>query len=132
MLDGNLSEDMVKCAKKATVCKYITPESYPVSKDQKGELVTFPKIPDEAALYFGDISEAENGSLHLGGSRTAGIVGLGSTLEEAEQTAQSFCEQVTGPIRFRSDIGSDALIQQRVLQAKSIRSDNQHNTATVT
>jgi len=129
MLDGSLTEDMVRFTKKATVCKYITPESYPVSKDQKGELVTFPPVPTEAALYFGDISEDESGALHLGGSRTAGIVGLGATLSEAQQVAQTFCEQVTGPVRFRSDIGSDALIQQRVLQANKIRTENQHNTA---
>ncbi|MDP6575154.1 MAG: phosphoribosylamine--glycine ligase [Candidatus Peribacteraceae bacterium] len=130
MLDGSLSKDMVKFANKATVCKYITPESYPVSKDQKGERIILPPVPDNVVVFHGDLSEDQEGLL-LGGSRTAGVVGLGATIEQAEHLAQAFCEQVTGPVRFRPDIGSDALIQQRVLQAKSIRTEDQHNTATV-
>jgi len=121
IIDGTLSPEYVKFANKATVCKYITPESYPVSKDQKGESVIFPPVPKEAALYFGDISENPDGSLSLGGSRTAGIVGIGSSIEEAEQISQQYCQSVQGPVRYRSDIGSSELVELRVEQAKSLR-----------
>src|SRR3989339_756072 len=89
---GELTEDLVKFEKKATVCKYIAPQSYPVSKDQKGMTVAFPKIPTNARLYFGDISEDKKGTLHLGGSRTAGIVGIGDSIAEAEMIAEKLCE----------------------------------------
>ena len=113
---------MVEFECKATVCKYITPEGYPENKDQKGAEVRFPDIPENARLFFGDISEDEDGTLRLGGSRTAGIVGIADTIAEAESIAQNLCEQVQGPVRFRSDIGKESLIEQRVTTLKHLRS----------
>lgn len=121
MISGDLIQDMVQFEKKATVCSYITPESYPTSKDQKGEPVSFPDIPENARLYFGDIAEADNGSLQLGGSRTAGIVGIGDTIEEAHQIAVSLCEKVEGRVRYRPDIGSADLVGERVAMMKELR-----------
>ncbi|MDD4628112.1 MAG: phosphoribosylamine--glycine ligase [Candidatus Peribacteraceae bacterium] len=118
---GELTEDLVRFGKKATVCKYITPESYPVSKDQKGQPVTFPTVPENARLYFGDITEDEQGTLLLGGSRTAGIVGIADTLAEAERIAQNLCERAKGPVRFRADIGTDALIRKRIETMRALR-----------
>ncbi|MEI8229569.1 MAG: phosphoribosylamine--glycine ligase [Candidatus Peregrinibacteria bacterium] len=118
---GELTEDLVRFENKATVCKYITPESYPVSKDQKGAAVTFPTMPGNARLYYGDIAEAADGSLTLGGSRTAGIVGIGDTLEAAEKIAEELCEKVTGPVRFRKDIGTKKLIDLRIAMMHDLR-----------
>ena len=114
MISGDLSEDMVQFAQRATVCKYITPEGYPENKDQNGEVVVFPEVPEGAHLYFGDLAEDEDGTLRLGGSRTAGIVGVGDSISKAEQIAQTFCEGVQGPVRFRSDIGTESLISSRL------------------
>ena len=121
IINGDLSEDMVRFAHKATVCKYITPESYPESKDQKGAIFTLPAAQQNARMYLGDVSKDNDGNLLLGGSRTAGIVGIGDTIAEAESIAQSLCEQVKGPVRFRSDIGTEALIQKRIDLMGSIR-----------
>ncbi len=121
IIDGTLTEEMVQFEHKATVCKYITPKSYPDRKDEKGQPVSFPVIPSSARLYYGDITEADDGSLHLGGSRTAGIVGIADTIGEAEQIAQAVCEQVEGPVRFRSDIGTQQLIDQRIEMMKQLR-----------
>ena len=122
ILSGELTGNLVRFAPKATVCKYVCPESYPVGKDQKGALVTFPAIPADAAVYFGDITEEDDGRLRLGGSRTAGIVGIGPTISDAERIAESLCRQVRGPVRHRSDIGSADLIRQRIDQARALRS----------
>jgi len=122
MLSGELREDLVRFAHKATVCKYITPEGYPENKNQKGEPVTFPSIPDNAKLYYGDISTSDDGTIRLGGSRTAGIVGIADTIGEAENIAQSLCEKVVGPVRFRSDIGKSEVVTQRINTIKQIRS----------
>ncbi|MFH1444131.1 MAG: phosphoribosylamine--glycine ligase [Candidatus Peregrinibacteria bacterium] len=118
---GTLTPDLVTFEKKATVCKYLTPESYPVSKDQKGALVSFPPVPANAHLFFGDIAEDEQGGLHLGGSRTAGIVGVGASIAEAERIAEAFCEGVQGPVRHRSDIGTASLIEKRSETMQSLR-----------
>lgn len=118
---GTLTEDLVRFEHKSTVCKYLTPESYPVSKDQKGAVVTFPPVPKHARLFFGDISEDEQGILHVGGSRTAGIVGIGKDLVEAEKIAEEFCRQVKGPVRHREDIGTASLINQRISLMQAIR-----------
>lgn len=118
---GTLEQDLVTFERKATVCKYVTPKSYPVSKDQDGAVVTFPPVPDLARLFFGDITEDEQGILHLGGSRTAGIVGIGNTIAEAEQIAEEFCKKVQGPVRHREDIGTASLIHQRISLMQTLR-----------
>ncbi len=123
VIDGTLDSLDVRFAKKATVCKYIVPKSYPEAKTEKGQPVTFPKeLPENARLYYGDISEDESGGLHLGGSRTAGIVGIGNSIEEAEATAQALCDQVDGPVRFRRDVGTSTLIEKRIEMMKTLRS----------
>ncbi|MBT5236990.1 phosphoribosylamine--glycine ligase [Candidatus Peregrinibacteria bacterium] len=123
IITGDLTDDMVAFERKATVCKYITPESYPESKDQRGQPFTLPVPGSNARIFLGDVSEGDDGELLLGGSRTAGIVGIGDTIAEAEQIAQTLCEQVQGPVRFRSDIGTESLIQKRIDLMNSIRSE---------
>ena len=116
IISGDLREENVRFEKKATVCLYITPDCYPETKDRKGEVVKFPKeISENARIYFGDISEDADGStglttggtLRLGGSRTAGIVGIGDSIEEARRIALSIAEKVDGPVRYRKDIASN-------------------------
>jgi phosphoribosylamine--glycine ligase len=119
---GELNEELVHFDHRATVCKYITPLSYPQSKDQKGQTVTFPPIPSNARLYFGDIAEDEQGVFCLGGSRTAGIVGIADTLAAAEAVTEKLCRGVKGPIRFRFDIGTQNLTDKRAETMRALRS----------
>ncbi len=118
MIEGNITQEMAQFAPKATVCKYITPKSYPDAKAERGSEVDFPK---EKGIYFGDIGCNDQGQMVLGGSRTAGIVGIGSTLSEAEKIAQKICSQVSGPVRFRSDIGTADLVQKRITMMHDLR-----------
>ncbi|MBT7929046.1 phosphoribosylamine--glycine ligase [Candidatus Peregrinibacteria bacterium] len=120
ILTNSLTDDLVSFHEKATVCKYITPEGYPNNKDQKGQQIEFPEMPENAELFYGDLTEDSNGNLILGGSRTAGIGGIGDTIEEAQAIAQGLCEQVKGPVRFRDDIGTKELMQQRVNTVKHL------------
>lgn len=122
IINSKLKPELVEFAHKATVCKYITPKSYPVSKDEKGEEVFFPKQTKEAKIFFGDVSQDANDKLHLGGSRSAGIVGIGETIAEAEKNAEYLCSRVTGPVRYRSDIGREGLIEKRKALLREIRS----------
>lgn len=114
IISGELTEDLVRFAHKATVCKYIVPKSYPEGKEEKGMAFSLPSpLPPNVRLYFGDVSLCHGekdmtqcDTLFLGTSRAVGMVGIGNTIEEAENIAQHLCEQVKGPIRFRSDIGT--------------------------
>ncbi|MEK7136693.1 MAG: phosphoribosylglycinamide synthetase C domain-containing protein, partial [Patescibacteria group bacterium] len=118
ILSGGLNKKVIQFESLATVCKYIVPKSYPVSKEECGQSIAFPNPSPSpnpySRIYFGDISEDPDGTLHLGGSRTAGIVGIGRNLEEAEKRAQQLCEHVQGPVRFRRDIGTRELIEKRI------------------
>lgn len=122
ILRGELTDDLVQFERKATVCKYITPRSYPEAKTEKGQQVHFPAdIPENARVYYGDITEEHDGRLLLGGSRSAGIVGIGRTIAEAEKIAQALCNEVEGPVRFRSDIGTEEMIRKRVEMMRTLR-----------
>ena len=122
IIDGSLSENLVTFEKKATVCKYIVPKSYPDAKTEKGEVLTLPDtIPDDVKMYYGDVSQDDAGKLHLGGSRSIGVVGIGDSLEKAEHSAENLCRNIGGPVRYRSDIGSVNLIAQRSTSMTRIR-----------
>lgn len=122
IIDGSLTEGLATFSRLATVCKYITPKSYPEKKDERGQEVIFPtNIPDNARIFYGDIAESDDGKLSLGGSRTAGIVGIGKTIAEAETIAEKLCNEVQGPVRHRSDIGTKALIEQRIEAMNELR-----------
>lgn len=122
MIEGKLDPAFARFAHQATVCKYMTPKSYPEAKNEKGQGVIFPKGTETGRIYYGDIARDPSGKLVLGGSRSAGIVGIGNSLEEAEKIAQKMCTQVKGPVRFRSDIGTSVLIQKRIATMKTLRS----------
>ncbi len=122
IINGELTEDLVRFANKATVCKYVTARGYPVNKEEKGQAVTLPSsIPDNARMFFFDATKDADGTYRLGGSRAAGFVGIGETLAEAERIAQSLCEQVRGPVRYRKDIGTEKLIDQRIAMMEELR-----------
>ncbi len=123
MIEGNITDDMARFSHKATVCKYITPKSYPEAKEEKGQKVTLPMQASnqDSHIYMGDITKNAKGDLMLGGSRSFGIVGIGSTLNEAEKVAQKICSDVQGPVRFRSDIGTEEVVNKRISMMQSLR-----------
>jgi phosphoribosylamine--glycine ligase len=122
IIDGTLSKSHVTFARKATVCKYITPKSYPDAKNEKGQIVHVPSpAPAGVKVYYGDVSLDEKSNILLGGSRSIGVVGLGKTLPEAEESAQAFSEKIHGPVRFRKDIGTADVLKQRVDMMKKLR-----------
>ena len=121
IIHGELRENLVSFEKKATVCKYITPRSYPTAKEEKGQIVTFPELRKDVRIFYGDIAQDDDGSLRLGGSRTAGIVGIGDSIAEAERIAEEACEGVRGPVRFRRDIGTQKLIAKRSEMMQALR-----------
>jgi phosphoribosylamine---glycine ligase len=115
---GSLSEKKVSFMKKATVCKYLVPAGYP-DTPAAGDPVSIGDYKD-ALLYYANIEE-RNGGLVTLTSRTLAFVGLGDTLEEAESAAEQAAAGVKGNIRYRSDIGTRNLLDQRIAHMKELR-----------
>jgi phosphoribosylamine--glycine ligase len=115
---GSLTAADVCFEQAATVCKYIVPSGYPDSP-AKGDPVTI-GTPGEALLYYANIEE-QGGKFSTLSSRTLAFVGTGPTLEEAEQRAERSASAVKGRVRYRRDIGTRALLEQRIAHMKGLR-----------
>lgn len=118
MAEGTLSEADVSFAPQASVCKYLVPEGYP-DAPQSGECLTIGDYGD-AKLFFANITR-DGDAYYTQTSRTLAFVGLGDTLAEAEQKAQAAAESVTGAVRYRRDIGTQAVLERRIAHMREIR-----------
>jgi phosphoribosylamine--glycine ligase len=76
----------------------------------------------KARIYYSSVDKKEDG-LYLSSSRAIGIVGIANTLEEARKIAEEGVKAVSGPVAYRTDIGTDALIQKRIDHMKKIRKE---------
>ena len=103
----------------ATVCKYLVPKGYP-DTPHAGDPVTLPANP-RALLYYANVEKNASGSLVTQTSRTLAYVGMGETLEEAERNAEQAASGVTGAVRYRRDIGTRALLDQRIAHMKELQ-----------
>lgn len=119
MIDRSLDQVNVIFDSKATVCKYVVPNGYP-DAPVKGERIEVPHIPENIRMYFGSVDQRDDG-LVLCGSRAVAMVGIADTLEQAEQFAEAAARSVSGPVFYRKDIGTKALIKKRVAMMKKLR-----------
>jgi len=122
MARGGLKEGDVKFAKKATVCKYLVPEGYPIKsvKDQPLQIDEDAITKAGAHLYYASVDERE-GIVYTGSSRSIGVLGIGPSISDAERKAEAACSFVKGRVWHREDIGTDALVQKRVEHMKELR-----------
>ncbi|MDD1695416.1 MAG: phosphoribosylamine--glycine ligase, partial [Methanoregula sp.] len=115
---GSLSGVNIAFDQKATVCKYIVPEGYPDSA-VAGTPITL-EAASGAILYYANVEEHE-GKLTTLTSRSLAFVGIGDTLEEAEQSAERSASAVKGSVRYRKDIGTNALLEKRIAHMEKLR-----------
>jgi phosphoribosylamine---glycine ligase len=118
-LHGELAGMTIDFERQATVCKYVVPEGYPVAS-VKGEKIEIGPLPANVKTYFSSVDGRDDG-LYLMGSRAVAFVGHGDSLEEAEKAAQLACEAVKGPVFYRKDIGTKALIDERIKMMEGLR-----------
>jgi phosphoribosylamine---glycine ligase len=59
----------------------------------------------------------------LSSSRAIGIIGIADTLDDARKIAEEGVKAIKGPVAYREDIGTDALIQKRNDHMKKIRKE---------
>lgn len=119
VIEGTLGKLKIEFENKATVCKYAVPEGYP-DKPVKGEHITLGHLPFGVKSYFAAVNEDKEGMI-MTGSRAIAFVGVGPDLETAEKLAQAGVESVKGPVFYRRDVGTAALIQKRIDHMKEIR-----------
>ena len=123
---GTLNKLKIEFEPKATVCKYVVPKGYGLPADHSDAASSRAKIEvgdvGKARLYYSSVDKKEDG-LYLSLSRAIGIVGIANTLEEARKIAEEGVKAVKGPVAYRTDIGTDALIQKRIDHMKKIRKE---------
>lgn len=118
LIKGELEE--VEFEKKATVCKYVVPEGYP-ENPCKGEKIEIGPLPAGVKIYYSSVDSRED-SLYLSGSRAVAFVGIADTIGEAERLASLAVKSVSGPVFFRTDIGTTEVLNKKVEMMKNIRS----------
>ena len=116
--EGSLAASHVSFKPRATVCKYLVPKGYP-DTPHAGDPVTLP-ADTRALLYYANVEKSASGALLTQTSRTLAYVGIGDTLEEAERNAEQAASGVSGEVRYRSDIGTQALLDRRIAHMKEL------------
>ncbi len=121
IIKGNLDTLNVEFEKKATVCKYLAPEGYPVSPI-KDELVDIDdvKIKEIGASYYYASVYRKEGKIFTTSSRAMGVLGIAETLEKAEQIAEQGVGYIKGKLFHRKDVGTMKLLQKRIDHMNSI------------
>ena len=126
IIAGELDKLKIEFEQKATVCKYIVPKGYGLPAYHPDATSSRAKIEvgdvGKARLYYSSVDKKKDG-LYLSSSRAIGIVGIANTLEEARKIAEEGVKAVSGPVAYRTDIGTDALIQKRIDHMKKIRKE---------
>ncbi len=102
---------------KATVCKYLCPEGYP-HDPLKGEKISVDENAD-ARFYYASVDKKDDG-IYMTSSRAVAVVGIAEVLHEAERIAEEGCSHVKGRVFHRRDVGTQALIQKRVVHMNAL------------
>src|ERR1043166_7228653 len=112
------------------VLNFMGPQGYS-EHPVKGVRIDLSKVPKESEKlrrYFASVDQKADG-VYLGGSRSLAFVGIGKDLAEAEAIAEEAANAVRGPVFHRRDIGTAALLQQRISHMESLHSRADSKTA---
>ena len=112
-VEGSLDKLDVRFYNKATVCKYLVPEGYPENPVSDSPIKVASFENENIRLYYSSVYEKE-GVVYTTRSRAAAVVGIADTLDGAERNAQEAVGLISGRLRYRSDIGTRALVERRV------------------
>ncbi|HDD57079.1 MAG TPA: phosphoribosylamine--glycine ligase, partial [Thermoplasmatales archaeon] len=123
MVEGKLNRKKVEFLEKATVCKYVVPEGYGV-KSMENEPISVDESAIKnigALLYYASVN-MKNEKIYTTSSRSLAVVGIGDNLSEAEMLCEEGLKHIQGEhIFIRHDIGTEKLIEKRILHMKKIR-----------
>ena len=113
IIAGNLHGPL-RFSEKATVCKYLVPEGYPVSPQANAKIMVDEEKINKlgAKLYYASINE-KDGTLYTSTSRAIAVLGIADTIEEAESIAEQATQAIEGNLFHRTDIGTTSVIEKR-------------------
>jgi phosphoribosylamine---glycine ligase len=123
MIKGSVSEKKLKVLQKATVCKYVVPEGYGYkSMVNEPIYVDTEHITESGAqLFYASVNKKDE-YVTTTSSRSLAVVGIASSISEAEQVTERALTGVKGDhIYIRHDIGTDDLVKRRVDHMKELR-----------
>ena len=120
IINGNLPENF-EFEKKATVCKYLAPEGYPVNpKRDQPIIIDKKKLEKIGAKYYYASVYREGNNIYTTNSRAIGILGISKSLEDAEKIAEKGVGCVEGKLFHRKDVGTRNLLQKRINHMHSL------------
>ncbi|MFB6243030.1 MAG: phosphoribosylamine--glycine ligase [Halobaculum sp.] len=106
----------------ATVCKYAVPEGYPTDPAGGTKIEIDESSAGDALLFYASVDERADG-LYTTTSRAMAVVGTGSTISEAETVASDALAAAGEGLRYRTDVGTAALVEQRVDHVTELRGE---------
>jgi len=120
MAEGNIRQ-APKFEKKATVCKYLVPEGYPIKSvtDQQLKIDAALLEKSGARTYYASVYE-KGGTIYTQSSRSIGLVGIANLIPEAEKLAEAACNAVSGKVWHRKDIGTPESLQRRIAHMQKL------------
>jgi phosphoribosylamine--glycine ligase len=120
IINGNLSQNY-KFEKKATVCKYLAPEGYPVNPKKDEEvIINKDKISKIGANYYYASVYRKNEKIYTTTSRAMCVLGIADSLENAETIAEAGVNCIEGKLFHRKDVGTQKLLQKRIDHMNSL------------
>jgi phosphoribosylamine---glycine ligase len=120
---GRLGDVSWSFRHKATVCKYVVPKDYP-SKSPRTKLDIGDGLRETDRLaWFWAASEQDGDDVFMTSSRTGAFVGIGESLSEAEAEPEAAASALRErcPVRYRQDIGTEALVRRRIEHMEDLR-----------
>lgn len=134
MATGTLAGKQARFRGSATVVKYVVPRGYGDGTPASGKFVEVDNFGVKrvgGTVYFGSIEQIPSGTLATMASRTLGVLGEGATLEQANAVCDAALRHISGESLFvRRDIGSTALVEQRVRHMAAVRQEAAKQAAT--
>jgi phosphoribosylamine--glycine ligase len=120
IIDGKLTKNF-EFEKKATVCKYLAPEGYPVNPKKDEEIqINKVKIKEYGAKCYYASVYRDKEKIFTTTSRAMGVLGIADSLEEAESIAEKGVSCIEGKLFHRRDVGTKKLLQKRIDHMNSL------------
>ncbi|SEL71972.1 phosphoribosylamine--glycine ligase [Haloferax larsenii] len=109
-------------ADQATVCKYAVPEGYPTDPTAGAKIEVEVDEDAGALLYYASVDARDDG-LYTTTSRSFAVVGVADSISGAEELAEDALAAAGDGFHIRHDIGTEALVQQRIDHMADLRGE---------
>jgi len=117
---GNLAEvGELKFKSVATVVRYLCPKGYPENPIRDEQIFYTENEASKGEFFYASVG-IDEGRMLLKGSRAVAISGVGKNIAEAKARGDELIKSFSGPLFYRSDIGTPELMQKRIDHLKAL------------